>query len=291
MATAVVALQAALAAEQAAVYGYGVAGAHLSGASQATAQQYWTAHRKARDTLTAMITARGATPVAALAYYDLPFPVTSVASAEALAAHLEDGVTAAYLDLVAVSDASLRTFGALATQNAAGRAAHWRGSTIPFPGLPAGLPAVATVMCVPGGAGSRWRGRRLVASRRGALRLGRGQSCSPPRQRRRRRQSARPTTTKTTTGHPCRSPHTRSPQALWRPDSPRRGWGRAPAAPSAMLQIRDETIHRPVFPDTLPSARLPPSSPVTDWSHPKTKCCRPFQHDAACEIVQRTSRN
>jgi hypothetical protein len=134
---AVTALQAALAAEQAAVYGYGVAGAHLSGANQAIAQQYWTVHREARDTLTAMITALGATPVAALAYYNLPFPVTSAASAEVLAAHLEDGVTAAYLGVVAVTDASMRTFGAQAMQAAAGRAAHWRGSTIAFPGLPA----------------------------------------------------------------------------------------------------------------------------------------------------------
>jgi hypothetical protein len=119
-----------------------VAGARLGGASQATAQQYWTAHRAARDTLTSMIRARGATPVAALVYYDLPFPVTSAASAETLAARLEDGVTAAYLNLVTVplaaaGDAPLRTFGALAAQTAAGRAAHWRGSTIAFPGLPA----------------------------------------------------------------------------------------------------------------------------------------------------------
>jgi hypothetical protein len=133
---AIPALQAVLAAEQAAVYGYGVAGAHLSGASQGTAQQYWTLHREARDTLTAMIAARGTTPVAAHAYYDLPFPVTSSATAEALAAHLEDGVTAAYLNLVAVDNASLRNFGALTVQAAAGRAAHWRGSTVAFPGLP-----------------------------------------------------------------------------------------------------------------------------------------------------------
>ncbi|HEY1623036.1 MAG TPA: ferritin-like domain-containing protein [Streptosporangiaceae bacterium] len=132
----IAALQAALAAEQAAVYGYGVAGAHLGGASQVTAWQYWTEHRDARDTLAAMITARGATPVAALAYYDLPFPVTGAATGEALAAHLEDGVTAAYLGVVAVNDANLRTFGAQAMQASAGRAAHWRGSTVAFPGLP-----------------------------------------------------------------------------------------------------------------------------------------------------------
>jgi Domain of unknown function (DUF4439) len=133
--SAVTALQAALAAEQAAVYGYGVAGAHLSGGSQGTAQQCWTAHMRARDTLTTMITALHATPVAALAAYALPFPVTSAATATALAARLEDGVTAAYLGVVAVTDQQLRTFGARAMQASAERAAYWRGSTEPFPGF------------------------------------------------------------------------------------------------------------------------------------------------------------
>ena len=129
------ALQRALAAEDAAVYGYGVAGAHLSGSSQATAQQYWTAHRQARDALAAMISALRAVPVSALAYYDLPLPVTDAASARLLAAHLEDGVTAAYLGLVAVSSDRLRKFAALAMQDSAVRAARWRGSTQAFPGL------------------------------------------------------------------------------------------------------------------------------------------------------------
>ena len=58
-------LQAALAAEDAAIFGYGVAGAHLSGSRMSAAETYWTTHNKARDTLTAMIAALGATPGAA----------------------------------------------------------------------------------------------------------------------------------------------------------------------------------------------------------------------------------
>jgi hypothetical protein len=139
---AVSALQLALGAEHAAIFGYGVAGAHLRGGSRAAAAQYWTGHRRARDTLTGMITAMGGTPVAAAASYSLPFAVNSAGAGMALAAKLEDGVTAAYLDLVAVADPRLRTYGALAMQTAAGRAAYWRGSTVPFPGLPAAsLPA------------------------------------------------------------------------------------------------------------------------------------------------------
>ena len=132
---AVPALQAALAAEDAAIFGYGVAGAHLSGSSQSAAEQDWTRHNETRDTLAAMISALGATPVAALAFYRLPFAVDGPAGAEALAAYLEDGVTRAYLGLVAVKDQRLRTFGALAMQVCAQRAAFWRGSTQAFPGL------------------------------------------------------------------------------------------------------------------------------------------------------------
>jgi Domain of unknown function (DUF4439) len=135
--SAVQALQAALAAEDAAIFGYGVAGAHLSGSRKSAAEQYWTGHNQARDTLTAMISALGATPVAARALYQLPFEVHDAASAAALAAYLEDGVTRAYLGVVAVSDQRLRTFGALAMQGSAERAAFWRGTTEAFPGLDA----------------------------------------------------------------------------------------------------------------------------------------------------------
>jgi hypothetical protein len=130
------ALQGALAAENAAIYGYGVAGAMLSGEDQAAALTDWRLHKEARDTLQAMIIKLGTTPVAASAAYRLPFPVRDTASARRLAATLEDGVTRAYLSLVAVSDRTLRTFGALAMQAPANRAAAWRGSTVAFPGMP-----------------------------------------------------------------------------------------------------------------------------------------------------------
>jgi Domain of unknown function (DUF4439) len=132
---AVPALQAALAAEDAAIFGYGVAGAHLTGSSQAAAEQDWTGHNEARDALAAMISKLGAAPTAAQAFYQLPFPVHDAASAMALAAYIEDGVTRAYLGIVAVSDRQLRNFGALAMQGSAERAAFWRGSTQAFPGL------------------------------------------------------------------------------------------------------------------------------------------------------------
>jgi hypothetical protein len=133
---AVNALQSALAAENAAVYGYGVAGAMLTGASQSQAYADWRAHQVARDTLQAMLTRLGANPVAASPAYALPFPVTGASSARRLAVALEDGIARAYLALVAVSEPGLRTFGALALQPPAARAAAWRGSTVAFPGMP-----------------------------------------------------------------------------------------------------------------------------------------------------------
>jgi len=131
----VAALQAALAAENSAVYGYGVAGAHLPGAKRAAAVRNWVAHQNARDALTAMLTARGAQPVAAAAAYELPFAVHSATAAVALATVLEDRVSAAYLGLVGLSDPTLRAFGARAVAAAALRAAAWRGRTLAFPGL------------------------------------------------------------------------------------------------------------------------------------------------------------
>jgi Domain of unknown function (DUF4439) len=133
----IAALQAALAAEHAAIYGYGVAGAYLTGTGRATATSDWLAHQVTRDTLEAMLRARGAKPVAAAAGYQLPAAVRTPAEAAQLAVILEDRVAVAYLGLVALSEASIRRFGAEQLQASAVRAAAWRGSTVAFPGLPA----------------------------------------------------------------------------------------------------------------------------------------------------------
>jgi hypothetical protein len=133
---AIAALQGALAAEQAAVYGYGVVGAMLVGTAQSDAYTDWIAHQNARDTLVAMLTKLGATPVAASPAYQLPFAVTNATSAKKLAVFLENGVTRAYLAVVAVSNRDLRAFGAQAMQTSANRAVAWSGTTVAFPGMP-----------------------------------------------------------------------------------------------------------------------------------------------------------
>jgi len=135
---ALAALQNALAAEQAASYGYGIVGARLPqrSASQSQAATDWVTHLRTADQLTQLINARGATPTPAAVAYQLPFPVNSAAQAKALAATLEDRVAAAYIGLVAVTEVRLRSFGAEQVRAAALRAEAWRGSTQAFPGLP-----------------------------------------------------------------------------------------------------------------------------------------------------------
>jgi len=131
------ALQTALAAEQAAAYGYGVIGAHLAGAERAAAAADWIAHQVSRDQLAGLLRSRGADPAAAAVAYRLPVPVQTAGQAMALAVILEERVCAGYLSLVAISDRALRTLGAQQIRQSALRAAAWRGATVAFPGLPA----------------------------------------------------------------------------------------------------------------------------------------------------------
>jgi Domain of unknown function (DUF4439) len=130
------ALQVALAAEHAAIYGYGVLGAHLTGSLERAAQQDWAVHQVARDTLESKLTALGAQPVPAQAAYQLPFQVGAIPAAVSLAAFLEDRVATAYLGLVALDDPGLRAWGAQQVRASAVRATSWSGSTAAFPGLP-----------------------------------------------------------------------------------------------------------------------------------------------------------
>jgi hypothetical protein len=133
----VAALQAALAAEQAATYGYGIVGAHLTGPRFAAAFGDSIAHQRARDSLTAMISARGGQPRPAAPAYRMPIAVHTAAQARSLAIVLERHVTAAYLGLVALPEPALRRFGAEQMRAAAVRSARWGGRPQAFPGLPA----------------------------------------------------------------------------------------------------------------------------------------------------------
>jgi hypothetical protein len=129
------ALQAALAAEHAAVYGYGAVGGRVGDDREAEAGAAYAAHRARRDALARTVRDLGGKPAVAAAAYTLPFPVPDAAAAVRLAAVLEDRVAGVYSDLVRAAEGPLRREAAGALREAAVRAVRWRGSGVTFPGL------------------------------------------------------------------------------------------------------------------------------------------------------------
>ncbi|MER6344216.1 ferritin-like domain-containing protein [Streptomyces sp. NPDC001595] len=129
------ALQAALAAEHAAVYGYGVVGGRILAKRRVEARAAYDAHRARRDALVREVRELGGEPVAAAAGYALPFPVTDADSAVRLAAELEERLAGVYSDLVRAAEGERRGTAAAALREAAVRAVRWRGGSVAFPGL------------------------------------------------------------------------------------------------------------------------------------------------------------
>lgn len=130
-------LAAAMAAEVAAIYAYGLLGVHLGTAAQVDeARAAETAHRGRRDYLLGKMEQ----PEAAPAGYDLPFPVTDPASALKLAVHVEDGVAQAWRPVLGVSQGADRESALAALTDAAVRAGRWRRiagispATMAYPG-------------------------------------------------------------------------------------------------------------------------------------------------------------
>jgi hypothetical protein len=128
------ALSAALMAEHAAIYGYGVLGAHLSGTALTQAQQAEAAHRARRDDLLVRLSAAGVTPPAAAVAYGLPFPITDAASAQKLAVQLEERTAAVWRVALGSTTDAQRKVALDALLDGALRAARWRRATGAAPG-------------------------------------------------------------------------------------------------------------------------------------------------------------
>jgi hypothetical protein len=138
------ALQECLAAEHAAVYGYGVVGGVLAGTTpfgspeQRLAAAAYVEHRHRRDDLTATILHEGGQPVAAKPAYELPRQVRHVRTAadcRRLAQLLEERCGQTYADAVARSVDDDRDLTARALTACALRGAAWGAPFEPFPGL------------------------------------------------------------------------------------------------------------------------------------------------------------
>ena len=136
------ALQPCLAAEHAAVFGYGVLGGVLSAAesdapSAKAALAAYNTHQARRDTLTELLVTAGAEPVAAKAVYDIPFRVAGVPSARRLARGLEASCATVYARATAVTSEKVRLMVSGTLLDCAVRGARWGSAPTAFPGLDA----------------------------------------------------------------------------------------------------------------------------------------------------------
>jgi ferritin-like protein len=136
-------LAAALAAEEAAIYAYGVIGVHLTGSDEVSrARAAELEHRARRDALVDRIDELRASAAPAPAAYRLPFEVTDREGALKLAVHVEDGVAQAWRVLLPVTEGEERIDALSHLTDSAVRATRWRRIagvtplTIAFPGRP-----------------------------------------------------------------------------------------------------------------------------------------------------------
>ncbi|MFI5888775.1 ferritin-like domain-containing protein [Actinoplanes sp. NPDC051513] len=124
----------ALAAEEAAIYAYGIIGVKAGAVTEARAAEQ--AHRLRRDYLVGKLEQPQTSP----AGYEMPFPVTDRATALKLAVQVEDGVAQAWRPVLTVTTGADRTAALAAMTDAAVRATRWRRlagvspATLPFPG-------------------------------------------------------------------------------------------------------------------------------------------------------------
>jgi hypothetical protein len=134
------AIRTALAAEHAAIFGYGVVGAYLSGSTRQAAQEAEALHRDRRDEASLRIEAGGGALVAAQPAYALPFQVSDALGAMRLAAALEEGAAGAWREALSATADDDRRFALDAFIASAVMATRWRKAaqvrpvTLTFPG-------------------------------------------------------------------------------------------------------------------------------------------------------------
>lgn len=130
------ALESLLAAEQAAVYAYGIVGAQGSTADRVRAADALQRHAARRDLVAARLSAARRPVPPAPPGYTLPFPVHSRSAARDLAAHVESAVSDANADLVAAAPAAARLEPARWLAESATAAQAWGATAQTFPGMP-----------------------------------------------------------------------------------------------------------------------------------------------------------
>lgn len=132
--------QRCLAAENAAIWGYGVVGGVLAGEAGTSvelsyADASYDAHVNRRDRLNDLLTSAGATPIASRPAYRLPFAVDSLATSRRLARLLESRSADVYAAAVAAADVVDRPMLVDALTDCAIRTVGWGGVPVALPGL------------------------------------------------------------------------------------------------------------------------------------------------------------
>ncbi len=125
------ALEACLAQAQRAVWAYGLLGARLD---DPRPDESFASQRRDRDDLLAALDARGTTPPAPPASYELDVP-SDLAAGRTLAQRLELDCAEAAAALVRVTGGDERRLAVRLLQRAALRAVTWDVEPAPFPGL------------------------------------------------------------------------------------------------------------------------------------------------------------
>jgi hypothetical protein len=138
---AAAALFDAVAAEHAAIYGYGIVSAHSSPDENDLVSAELAEHRERREAAIAMLTSRSAKAPVPAAGYQLPIPVNNPNDAATLAVRMEDDCAVAWrAALEQASSEQDRAFAVTALTAAAVAAARWKQVqgikpvTVAFPG-------------------------------------------------------------------------------------------------------------------------------------------------------------
>lgn len=121
------ALYDAVAAEHAAIYGYGMVSAHSLPSRNGLVSDAMAQHRELRETALAMLAERNVEGPLPAAGYQLPMPVGSPPEAARLAVRIEDDCAVAWRAVIEQSESEDdRRFALTALTGCAVRAAQWR---------------------------------------------------------------------------------------------------------------------------------------------------------------------
>ena len=135
--TPVEAWAAVIAAEDAAIYAYSIAGARVASADRRRARAGLDAHRSRRARALVHLSALGGTPPGGAGAYTLPDNIRRPRIAAGLLADVDLGLVAVYADAAAATEGEDRRWAARAAADCAVSSVSWGAESQAFPTVPA----------------------------------------------------------------------------------------------------------------------------------------------------------